>query len=169
MMHRVFLSLGSNLGEREQLLAKAIALIDLRIGEVKQRSALYETEPWGFETNNKFLNMVVMLETALAPEVVLDRCLNIEQALGRKRTENTGYTSRTIDVDVLFYDRLVLSTPDLVLPHPHIQNRRFILAPLCEVAPEFLHPLLGQSISSLLAQCDDKGQVIQAGFLKMLR
>ena len=157
--------MGSNLGDRESFLFKAIGSIDKQIGFVLKKSALFETEPWGFETNNKFLNMVVELETSLLPEVVLKECLSIEAELGRIRGMTEGYSSRTIDIDILFYDDLVLSTEELIVPHPHIQNRRFILAPMCDVAPEFMHPVLNKSIKFLLEECDDDGQVKNFGYL----
>lgn len=164
-MHKTFLSLGSNLGKRKKYLSEAIALIERRIGNLMKSSALYETEPWGFETNNKFMNMVIALDTMLDPKAVLKECLAIEQELGRKRASSGGYISRTIDIDVLFYDDLIMASEALVLPHPRIEKRRFILVPLCDVAPDFVHPVLKQTIANLENHCDDNGKVDHAGYL----
>ena len=164
-MQKVFLSLGSNLGERKKFLIEAIGELQNHIGKLIVDSELYETEPWGFETSEKFLNMVVVFETELSPFDVLQICLEVESGLGRKRKLTGGYTSRTIDIDVLFYADLVLETSKLVLPHPHIQNRKFILAPLYDVAPDLQHPLLGQTVEQLLKTCPDHGEVVPAGKL----
>lgn len=160
MMKRIFLSLGTNMGHREQNLIDALHNIGNQVGNQGLVSPVYETEPWGFETDHNFLNMAVEVFTVLAPHQVLEQCLAIEQSLGRVRQPGMGaYTSRIIDIDVLFYEKELINDEQLVLPHPHLHKRRFILEPLCSIAPDFVHPLLGQSIQQLLNKCTDACRV----------
>ncbi|MDA3929805.1 MAG: 2-amino-4-hydroxy-6-hydroxymethyldihydropteridine diphosphokinase [Prolixibacteraceae bacterium] len=162
-MKKAFLSLGTNLGDKEKNLSRAIRYINVGIGQMIDLSGLYETEPWGFESNEKFLNMVIEIVTDLTPLEMIDKCLEIENKLGRIRKVFKGYSSRTIDIDILFYDDIVLSEANLILPHPHIQNRRFILEPLCEIAPDFIHPVLNKTLKELLIECTDICIVKQLG------
>lgn len=164
-MKKAYLSLGSNLGEKDKNLSKALRYINVSIGHLVDLSGIYETEPWGFETNEKFLNMVIEIVTDLTPQEVMERCLEIEAKLGRVRSSTEGYSSRTIDIDILYYDNLVISEEKLIIPHPHMQNRRFILEPLCEIAPTLIHPALGLSSNELLNNCTDKGVVTQLSTL----
>src|SRR5574344_853529 len=143
-MSFVYLSLGTNLGERELNLKSAIKEIGA-LGSIIQISAVYETEPWGFSSENKFLNMVVEIQTNIPACQLIKECLNIEAILGRTRGSALGYESRIIDIDILFFGNEVVNQDGLIIPHPHIQDRRFILEPLCEFAPNFLHPLFGKT------------------------
>ncbi|MFZ0283007.1 MAG: 2-amino-4-hydroxy-6-hydroxymethyldihydropteridine diphosphokinase [Bacteroidales bacterium] len=154
----VFLGLGTNLGDRETILNEAIEHLIKSAGDVISLSAIYETEPWGFQSENKFLNMVVGLRTMLNPDALLKRVMNIEAKLGRIRT-GEGYSSRTIDIDILLYNDLVINKPDLKIPHPLIRERRFVLVPLCDVAPDLVHPVFKKTIASLLKECKDDIQV----------
>ena len=156
-----YFSLGSNLGNRDEYLDHAIRLISERIGQIMKKSSVYETDPWGFNADVPFLNRVVEAETELTPEELIREILGIEQELGRVRGD--GYTSRTIDIDILFYGDQVVSTSDLKIPHPSIQDRRFVLVPLCEIAGRFIHPVLDTSISDLLEFCKDFGRVTKMG------
>ena len=156
-----YFSLGSNLGNRDEYLDHAIRLISERIGQIVKKSSVYETDPWGFNADVPFLNRVVEAETELTPEELIREILGIEQELGRVRGD--GYTSRTIDIDILFYGDQVVSTSDLKIPHPSIQDRRFVLVPLCEIAGRFIHPVLDTSISDLLEFCKDFGRVTKMG------
>ena len=132
----LYLSLGSNLGNREQLLHRAIALIDERIGTVQRVSSFIETEPWGFKSKHPFLNAACLVLTTLSPEECLKRTQQIERELGRKRKSRNGiYHDRPIDIDLLMYDDIQLSTPTLTLPHPHMQERDFVMIPLREILP----------------------------------
>ncbi len=154
----VFLGLGTNLGDRETILNEAIEHLIESAGDVISLSAIYETEPWGFRSENKFLNMVVGLRTRLNPDALLKRVMNIEAKLGRIRT-GEGYSSRTIDIDILLYDDLVINKPDLKVPHPLMRERRFVLVPLCDVASDIVHPVFKKTIASLLKECKDDIQV----------
>ena len=133
--HRVFLGLGSNLGDRQANIQRAIELISERVGEVIRRSSLIETEPWGFESENKFLNGVILCETSLTPRQVLRKTQKIERDMGRKKkTVNCQlYSDRPIDIDILLYDDLTVDEPDLKIPHPLMQERDFVMIPLKEI------------------------------------
>lgn len=132
--HKVFLGLGSNLGERQANIERAIELISERVGEVIRRSSLIETEPWGFESENKFLNGVILCETTLTPRQVLRKTQKIERDMGRKKkTSSLQYSDRPIDIDILLYDNLTVDEPDLKIPHPRMQDREFVMIPLKEI------------------------------------
>jgi len=157
-MKTVYLGIGTNLGDREVNLKKAIAMVKEHIGAVKLASSVYETEPWGFKSENYFLNMVIEVETNLSPSGLLGRILMIESLLGRLR-EGKEYKSRIIDIDILLYDKRVIKTKVLVIPHPRMHERRFVLIPLSEIAEDLIHPVLGKSIRELLGECPDKTKV----------
>ena len=132
--HKVFLGLGSNLGERQANIERAIELISERVGEVIRRSSLIETEPWGFESENKFLNAVILCETTFTPRQVLRKTQKIERDMGRKKkTSSLQYSDRPIDIDILLYDNLTVDEPDLKIPHPRMQDREFVMIPLKEI------------------------------------
>jgi len=157
-MKKVFLGLGANLGNREENLKNAVVLIREHIGPVKHSSSIYETEPWGFQSKNYFLNMVVEVETSLRPSGLLGRILMIESLMGRVR-EGREYKSRTLDIDILLYGSRVITTRVLQIPHPLMNERKFVLVPLTEIAGEFLHPVLKKSIQELLDECPDNCRV----------
>ena len=150
---KVYFSLGSNLGDRAQLLEKALTLLNKEIGNLVSRSSFYETEPWGFSSNHSFLNACCLCETELSPLEVLHRTQQIEKELGRKRkSKNKKYHDRPIDIDLLLCDDLTINTKELTIPHPFMQERRFVLEPLKEIAPDVIHPVLHISISEMLEQ-----------------
>ncbi len=158
--HTTYLLLGSNIHSRTGYLAGARKQIGRLIGEIQKISVVYESEPWGFDAAVPFLNQVVCVETDLSPEQLLGQTREIERMFGRKQKSKGGkYSSRTLDVDILFYDDAVIYQPDLTLPHPRIAERRFTLIPLAEVAPDFMHPVLNQTVAHLLKECPDKGKV----------
>ncbi len=158
--HTVYLLLGGNIHPRKAYLEKAIELIGKEIGSVRKVSSLYESEPWGFEATVSFLNRLVVVETPLGPLALLKKIQEIERRCGRlEKSENGRYASRTLDIDILFFDDEVVNLPELTLPHPRLAERRFVLVPLAEVAPEKNHPVLGKSCLELLTTCEDKGKV----------
>lgn len=133
-MHTVYLSLGSNLGDRKATMRRAIGLLNERAGSVDRQSSFIETEPWGFESTNKFLNMCVRLLTTLSPEQLLLATKQIERELGRtQKSVNGQYHDRPIDIDILMYDNVHIDSDDLTLPHPHMQEREFVMKPLREI------------------------------------
>jgi 2-amino-4-hydroxy-6-hydroxymethyldihydropteridine diphosphokinase len=141
-IHQVYLGLGSNLGDREEHIRKAIALIGESIGLVIRQSSLIETEPWGFESANRFLNGVILVETTLTPRQLLKATQKIERQLGRKKKSTdsclltpVSYSDRSIDIDILLYDDLTVDEPDLKIPHPLMEQRDFVMIPLNEIKP----------------------------------
>ena len=151
---------GSNMGDKAQIFDQACLIINIRCGRVVKISAAYESEPWGFEADEWFLNRVIVVETELSPETLLRELLAIEKDLGRVRhPEIEGYTSRTADLDLLYYGDRVIHSATLAVPHPRLQLRRFALVPLCEVAPDFVHPVLQMTQTELLQQCPDDAVV----------
>ena len=149
----VFLLLGSNLGDRQLFLQKAVDHIEADIALVIKRSSIYETQSWGKTDEPNYLNQVIQLKTDLTPQTVLQKVLHVESVLGRKREEKWG--SRTIDIDILFYGSQVICETGLNIPHPQLHNRMFTLAPLNEIAPDFIHPILKKSIFELKNELKD--------------
>lgn len=152
-MSVAYLSLGSNLGDRLRLIQEAVAALTVEAGPVTALSSFYETEPWGFSSPHRFLNIALALETTLSPRELLDVARRIEQKLGRTRkSSDGGYSDRTIDIDLLMVDDAVVDTPELSLPHPRLHLRRFVLEPLCEIAPSLYHPILKKTIAQLFSE-----------------
>ena len=149
-MPAIFLGLGSNLGDREGLIKAAVSLVGERVGSVMSLSSFYEYEAWGFVSDNVFVNAAAKVETALEPAGVLARVKEIERELGRKKRLAAGYEDRPIDIDILFYGDRIVSLPDLTVPHPLILSRRFVLEPLAEIAPGFVHPVAKRTVAELL-------------------
>lgn len=152
-MNKVHLLTGGNMGDRVGNLQKAVHFLGQRVGRVVRKSALYETAPWGEADQDTFLNQAILLETELEPLAVLDISMQIERELGRTRLLKNG--PRVIDIDILFYDHLVMTTSRLVIPHPEIQNRRFALVPLAQIDPDFVHPVFQLPVNVLLDTCPD--------------
>jgi 2-amino-4-hydroxy-6-hydroxymethyldihydropteridine diphosphokinase len=159
---KVYLGIGTNLGDREKNLTEALKLIKEHIGRIRQVSSVYETEPWGFESENDFLNMAAEVETKLKPSGLLGRILMIEANMGRLRDEKK-YSSRLIDIDILLFADKILEAKSLEIPHPRLHERKFVLVPLNEIAGDFLHPKLGKTIKALLKECPDKSRVRKSG------
>ena len=157
-MTGIYLLLGSNLGDRELYLTVAKKQLVQSIGAIQTMSSLYQTEAWGMDQAPAFLNQVLLINSDQQPQKILQESLKIESGLGRIRQQS--YVDRTIDIDILYYGDLVLNEPDLVIPHPRISQRRFVLTPLTEIAPEFVHPVLKKTNSQLLEQCQDFSTVI---------
>jgi len=157
-MAKVYFSTGSNQGKRIDLLVQAAKLIESDIGKIIDYSPVVESEPWGFMADTAFLNQILVVDTEFSPHLVLEKILEIEKILGRKRS-GTGYTSRLIDIDILFYNEIQMNEDHLVIPHPLLHKRKFVLQPLAAVAPHLIHPVLLIPVSGLLHQLKDSGQV----------
>jgi 2-amino-4-hydroxy-6-hydroxymethyldihydropteridine diphosphokinase len=151
-MALVYLGLGSNLGQKEKFIRLAISEIEKQIGHIEALSAFYESAPWGFESQNLFMNACVAIETTLSPYECLHAIESIESSFGRIKKASEGYMDRTIDIDILFYDQLILQEENLTIPHPLLHQRLFVLNPLAEIAPKLMHPTFNKSIESLLKQ-----------------
>ncbi len=157
-MNRVFLLLGSNLGNPSENLSKSISLLNQKIGSVISCSSIYKTAPWGFEHEKFFLNQVLEIDTTHNPIKLLEKILSIEIEMGRKRS-GKGYEGRIIDIDILFFNDDYYDLKDLIIPHPLLHKRRFTLCPLFELAPLKIHPIFKKNISELLADCEDNCNV----------
>jgi len=152
-MNKVFLLIGGNMGDRLQNLHQAITLISASAGPVIQQSAVYETAAWGKTDQATFLNQALLLTTSLTAQELLTTLLLVEEEMGRRRMEKNG--PRVIDIDIIFYNDVVMDEPNLTIPHPQLQNRRFVLVPLNEIAPALVHPIFHKTIEELLEECKD--------------
>ena len=156
-METAFLLLGGNIGDRETVLRNAILQIESTVGTIDLVSSFYETEPWGMLDAENFLNIALKITTELTAIELLYALLKIEEQSGRKRNQNINeYESRPIDIDILFYGSAVVQTTKLTIPHPKLHDRRFVLVPLCEIAADFIHPVMDKSILTLLNECQDQ-------------
>ncbi len=156
---KVALSLGTNLGNRIENLNQALNLINQKTGKITSISNIYETEPWGFNCDNYFLNNTATLETMLNPFELLLELQKIEKLLGRSTKTKDAYESRIIDIDIIFYENKIISTPKLSIPHPHMHRRKFVLLPLYEIAPEWEHPIFQLNVEQLLKICPDTTEI----------
>ncbi len=163
-LNQIYILLGSNVGNRLDFIQQAIASMQLAGFAIIQQSSVYETAPWGKTNQAPFLNAAICATTDSEPHQTLKILLEIETKLGRKREVETKWGGRTIDLDILFFNNDVIKSPDLEIPHPFIQDRRFVLVPLCEIAPGYIHPIYLQSVEELLHACNDESwvQIFQA-------
>jgi 2-amino-4-hydroxy-6-hydroxymethyldihydropteridine diphosphokinase len=152
----VVLQLGSNMEDKKRMLSDARRHIADTIGEVDKLSSLYESEPWGNADLNWFLNQVVIVKTLLSSSALLVRCKEIELMMGRQKKTTTQYENRLIDIDIIFFNDEVVRAPDLQIPHKRIPQRRFVLEPLVELIPYYIHPVEGETMKYLLDNCEDK-------------
>lgn len=163
-MNEIYLSIGTNLGNKEKNLEKAIELISHNVGEVIKQSSVYITEPWGKHEQPVFYNMVLKVSSILSVREILNLVLNIENERGRVRKEKYG--SRMIDIDILFYNDEIITSPDLCVPHPFLQDRNFVLVPLNEIAPQKVHPVYHKTVELLFKQSKDKLRVEKLMYLQ---
>ena len=152
-MKGIFLLLGSNVGDSKRLLKEAREMIISDIGEIIRASGIYQTQAWGVEDQPDYLNQVLEIESGLSPETMLDRINSIEKSLGRIRYQK--WHMRSIDIDILYYGDQLIQSERLIIPHAHIQNRQFVLVPMNEIDPDFMHPLLNKTQKELLETCPD--------------
>ncbi len=153
-MNKTYLLLGSNMGNSQKQLSKAIGLIENQIGKVVRQSSLYSTAAWGNTNQPDFLNQVIIVETALAAIQTIQTILQIEKKMGRVRTVKNA--PRIIDIDILFFNKEIIDQEELTVPHPQLQNRRFVLVPLNQLSPNFMHPVLKETIHQFFIHCPDK-------------
>jgi 2-amino-4-hydroxy-6-hydroxymethyldihydropteridine diphosphokinase len=153
-MNKLYLSIGGNEGNRFSNLKQAVTNIEIFCGELLLQSSLYETAPWGKTDQHSFLNQALLIQTGLDAVSAMKIILEIEEKMGRKRKEKYG--SRIIDIDILFFNNEILQLPQLKIPHPEIQNRRFVLVPMNEIASSFIHPVSHKTIRELLDECPDQ-------------
>ncbi len=153
-MRKIYLSIGSNKGNRYSYIKEALGLIQKDIGDMILISKIYETKSWGFQSDD-FLNICILIKSELNPSQLLDKTQNIEEIIGRKRNTNK-ILSREIDIDILFYSDKIINHKDLIIPHPRLQIRNFVLYPLNDIASEFIHPTLSKPIKELLEKSEDK-------------
>ena len=151
--HQATILLGSNIGDKRINLSKAIDLLKENGSSLIKKSSIYESEAWGNEDQDTFYNQVIVIKTFMPPIFLMKTLLKIERKIGRLRKEKWG--PRTIDLDLLFYDHQVLISNIVTIPHPEIQNRKFTLIPLVEICPQFIHPVLNQSMTALLSSTQD--------------
>ena len=157
----VFILLGSNLGDRQLLVNQACRMMEEKCGKIVAKSRLYESEPWGFKSEHWFLNQVVEVQTQLSPDEMMRQLLEIEKELGRDRsTPHEGYVSRPMDLDILYWgEDLLVESQHVIVPHPRLHQRRFTLLPLCDIAPDYVHPIMKKTNLQLLDECQDNGKV----------
>jgi 2-amino-4-hydroxy-6-hydroxymethyldihydropteridine diphosphokinase len=157
-MSLAYLLLGSNLGDSMQNLQEAIAHIGREAGKIRQKSKIFKSPAWGFIHANAFLNQALALETKLTAEELLKVLLAIEKKMGRLRKTRV-YEAREIDIDILFYDAMIMDTETLTIPHPRLHQRQFALRPMLDLAPKMTHPLFGKTIISLANECEDRSYI----------
>ena len=160
----VYLSLGSNLGDRVGYIQQATSLLGANKNiNIVTTSSFYETEPWGMESDNWFLNAIIQISTSLSPLDLLKECQNIESLLGRERENSKGYSDRTLDIDIVFYDNLIINNDSLTIPHKHFHKRAFMLVPMLEIAEDYVHPFFGRTVESLYDDIENPEMVCLYG------
>ncbi len=156
-MNKVVLEIGGNQGDRLKNIIRVTELIMQNIGVIKKKSSIYETPPWGFCSEQDFYNQVLLISTNLPVKEVLENALQIERKLGRVRG-NEQFSSRTMDIDILFFNDEIINTEELIVPHPRLHLRRFVLEPMCEIDRSFKHPAFNKTVELLLSECEDNAE-----------
>lgn len=159
LMNEIAILLGSNLNNRLQIISTAIEQINLKIGEISKKSSVYETPAWGYASKNDFLNQVLIVKSSKSVHAILTICLAIETELGRNRNQTSGYSDRTIDIDILLFNQEIVTTTDLTIPHPRMHKRIFCLQPLNEIAPDWKVPMHNKTVNHLLNECTDSSLI----------
>ncbi len=159
-MHKVFLGIGGNVGNKQKNFNEALILVEKHLGEIVKTSSIYETPPWGFHADENFWNQAILIKTDLSAHILISEIHKIEMHFGRQREADGHYSSREMDIDILYFDEEHIENESLTVPHPRIAQRKFVLVPLVEIDPDFVHPLLHQSNFQLLENCKD-GSVIK--------
>ena len=154
-MHKVFLGIGGNIGDKQKNFESVYSIIENVLGKIVNASSVYETPPWGFQSDDPFWNSVIEIESTYTPEQLLEEIHKIENLFDRKR-ESESYSSRQIDIDILYFDDLYMETETLIIPHRYIPHRKFVLVPLNQIVPNFKHPLLRLTSSEMLESCKDQ-------------
>jgi 2-amino-4-hydroxy-6-hydroxymethyldihydropteridine diphosphokinase len=162
-LKKVYISIGSNLGNKLQNLQDAIFMLGREVGDILTISKVYQSASWGFEADD-FLNACLELDTHYSPQIVLKQLLSIEKKMGRERFKESGYESRKIDIDLLYYENIVLNSDELTIPHPKLQERKFVLLPLADIAPQFYHPTLKKDGRNLLQECQDENKPVKTNY-----
>ncbi|MCK5815271.1 MAG: 2-amino-4-hydroxy-6-hydroxymethyldihydropteridine diphosphokinase [Flavobacteriaceae bacterium] len=160
ILRTIYISIGSNQGDKLRNLQNAVDLISDLAGAIRKTSSVYQTKSWGFESED-FYNICIEVSTNLNPESLLNTLLNIENSLGRERNEKKEYSARNIDIDILLFEDEIIFSPNLIVPHPRMLERKFVLVPLTEIAPNFRHPIEKETISSCLDNCTDTSEIIK--------
>jgi len=156
-LKKAYISIGSNLGDRVQNLQEAVFLLGIEVGNIIAISKVYESTSWGFDSSD-FLNACLVIETHLTPLAILEKILALEKSMGRERMQEGGYEARNIDIDILYFDAEIIQSDYLVIPHAKLQERKFVLLPLSDIAPQMYHPIIGKDTRNLLQECTDKSQ-----------
>ena len=157
-MHKVYLGIGGNIGNKEKNFEEVYQIIDNEIGKIIRSSSVYETPPWGFQAEEPFWNSIIEISTSLEDLELLWKIQEVEDRFGRKRGKEQ-YTSREMDIDILYFDDIYIETKTLIIPHPRIHQRKFVLVPLAEIAPELKHPLLRLTSLEMLENCKDASMI----------
>lgn len=166
-MHKVYLGLGGNIGNKQKNFEEVYKAIQNNLGKIEKSSSVYESPPWGFQSKDTFWNSVIKISTSLSATEILNRIHSIEALFGRKRNK-AKYASREMDIDILYYDDIYLETETLTVPHPGIQLRKFVLVPLTEIAPNLKHPLLRLTSIEMLENCKDESIIKKINHLSFL-
>jgi len=157
-MHKVYLGIGGNIGNKEKNFEEVYQIIDNEIGKIIRSSSVYETPPWGFQAEESFWNSIIEISTSLEDLELLWKIQEVEDRFGRKRGKEQ-YTSREMDIDILYFDDIYIETKTFIIPHPRIHQRKFVLVPLAEIAPELKHPLLRLTSLEMLENCKDASMI----------